>query len=64
MKKSWLRQKGNKSQKKERIALFSKLNKEMHKTVLMVTHDMANVYTYCDDVVVLEKGQNLHFIIF
>lgn len=39
------------------MALFSKLNKEMHKTVLMVTHDMENVYTYCDDVVVLEKGQ-------
>ena len=39
------------------MALFSKLNKEMHKTVLMVTHDMENVYMYCDDVVVLEKGQ-------
>lgn len=39
------------------MALFSELNKEMHKTVLMVTHDMENVYTYCDDVVVLEKGQ-------
>lgn len=39
------------------MALFSKLNKEMHKTVLMVTHDMENVYTYCDDVVVMEHGQ-------
>lgn len=39
------------------MALFSKLNKEMHKTVLMVTHDMENVYTYCDEVVVMEKGQ-------
>lgn len=38
------------------MALFSKLNKELHKTVLMVTHDMENVYTYCDDVVVMEKG--------
>lgn len=39
------------------MALFSRLNKEMGKTVLMVTHDMENVYTYCDDVVVMEKGQ-------
>ncbi len=39
------------------MALFSKLNKEMHKTVLMVTHDMENVYTYCDDVVVMDQGQ-------
>lgn len=38
------------------MALFSKLNKELHKTVLMVTHDMENVYNYCDEVVVLEKG--------
>lgn len=39
------------------MALFSKLNKEMGKTVLMVTHDMENVYTYCDDVVVMDHGQ-------
>lgn len=41
----------------EMMALFSKLNKEMHKTVLMVTHDMENVYQYCDEVVVMEKGE-------
>lgn len=39
------------------MSLFSKLNKELHKTVLMVTHDMENVYTYCDDVVVMDQGQ-------
>lgn len=39
------------------MALFSRLNRDMHKTVLMVTHDMENVYRYCDDVVVMEKGE-------
>lgn len=42
---------------KAMMALFGKLNKEYHKTVLMVTHDMENVYNYCDDVVVMENGQ-------
>lgn len=42
---------------KDMMALFAKLNKEYHKTVLMVTHDMENVYNYCDDVVVMENGQ-------
>ena len=28
-----------------------------YKRMQRLTHDMENVYTYCDDVVVLEKGQ-------
>lgn len=39
------------------MSLFYDLNHKMGKTVLMVTHDMENVYTYCDDVVVMEKGE-------
>lgn len=39
------------------MSLFSNLNKKNGKTVLMVTHDMENVFTYCDDVVVLSHGQ-------
>ncbi len=39
------------------MSLFSDLNKKHGKTVLMVTHDMENVFTYCDDVVVLSHGK-------
>lgn len=39
------------------MSLFSDLNKKHGKTVLMVTHDMENVFTYCDDVVVVKDGQ-------
>jgi len=38
------------------MKLFYDLNKEYHKTVLMVTHDMENVFNYCDDVVVVSNG--------
>lgn len=41
---------------KDMMALFVKLNKEYHKTVLIVTHDMEHVLTYCDHVVVLDNG--------
>lgn len=39
------------------MSLFSDLNHKHGKTVLMVTHDMENVFTYCDDVVVVKDGQ-------
>ena len=39
------------------MELFKKLNKEKGITVLIVTHNMDHVLTYCDDVVVLEKGK-------
>ena len=38
------------------MSLFSKLNREMGKTILIVTHDMEQVYTWCDRVVVVENG--------
>lgn len=39
------------------MSLFSRLNHEFHKTVLMVTHDMENVFRYCDEVVVMADGR-------
>lgn len=39
------------------MSLFSKLNREMGKTVLIVTHDMEQVFKYCDNVVVVENGK-------
>lgn len=41
---------------KDMMSLFVKLNKEYHKTVLIVTHDMEHVLQYCDNVVVLDNG--------
>ena len=41
----------------EMMNLFSNLNKKMGKTVLIVTHDMEQVFSYCDEVVVMEHGQ-------
>ena len=38
------------------MSLFSRLNREMKKTILIVTHDMEQVFTYCDNVVVVENG--------
>ena len=38
------------------MKLFSDLNRKMHKTILIVTHDMEQVYRYCDEVVVVENG--------
>lgn len=36
--------------------LFTRLN-QMGKTILLVTHDMEQVFTYCDDVVVVADGK-------
>ena len=41
---------------KEMMELFVKMNKEFHKTVLLVSHDMEHVLRYCDRVVVVKDG--------
>ena len=41
---------------KKMMELFSSLNKE-GTTVIMVTHDMEQVFRYCDEVVVMENGK-------
>jgi len=41
---------------KQMMQLFRKLNVEYNKTILIVTHNMEDVLTYCDEVVVLDKG--------
>ena len=41
---------------KEMMSLFVRLNKEMNKSVLLVTHDMEHVLEYCDEVIVMRKG--------
>ena len=42
---------------KDMMQLFVRMNKEFHKTVLIVTHDMEHVLSYCDEVVVVKDGQ-------
>ena len=39
------------------MKLFRDLNEKQGKTVLMVTHDMEQVFAYCDEVVVMENGK-------
>ncbi|MGM9942335.1 MAG: energy-coupling factor transporter ATPase [Bulleidia sp.] len=39
------------------MRLFERLNHQFHKTVLIVTHDMEQVFAYCDDVVVVADGR-------
>ena len=39
------------------MQLFMNLNKQLKKTVLIVTHDMEHVLNYCDNVVVVDNGQ-------
>lgn len=41
---------------KDMMSLFVRLNREYHKTVLIVTHDMEHVLQYCDDVVVVDHA--------
>ncbi|MCD8028927.1 MAG: energy-coupling factor transporter ATPase [Erysipelotrichaceae bacterium] len=41
---------------KEMMSLFKKINMQ-GKTVILVSHDMNQVLQYCDDVVVMNKGQ-------
>lgn len=42
---------------KNMMELFVKLNKEQHITIIIVTHNMEHVLSYCDDVVVMENGK-------
>ena len=42
---------------KQMMELFKKLNTVHNITVLLVTHDMEHVYNYCDNVVVMKKGE-------
>lgn len=41
---------------KDMMELFERLHKEYNKTVLIVTHDMEHVLTYCEHVVVLDHA--------
>ncbi len=44
---------------KSMMELFVELNRTHHKTILIVTHDMDHVLNYCDNVVVMKKGEIL-----
>lgn len=44
---------------KSMMELFVELNRNHHKTILIVTHDMDHVLNYCDNVVVMKKGEIL-----
>jgi len=42
---------------KSMMELFQRLNCELGKTIIVVTHDMEQVMQYCDEVVVLKDGK-------
>ena len=42
---------------KEMIELFYDLNKKLHKTIILVSHDNEVVYSFADEVVLLEEGR-------
>ena len=42
---------------KEMIELFYHLNKKLHKTIILVSHDNEVVYSFADEVVLLEEGR-------
>ncbi|MHC1734555.1 MAG: energy-coupling factor transporter ATPase [Erysipelotrichaceae bacterium] len=42
---------------KSMMQLFTQLNRQYEKTVLIVTHDMEHVLNYCDNVVVMQDGK-------
>lgn len=39
------------------MSLFQDLNEKENKTILMVTHDMEQVFRYCSEVVVMQSGK-------
>ncbi|MDD7281626.1 energy-coupling factor transporter ATPase [Floccifex sp.] len=45
---------------KEMMTLFMNLNRQAHKTVILVTHDMEHVMKYCDHVIVMDHGNVAH----
>lgn len=42
---------------KDMMDLFRRINEEMHKTILVVTHDMEHVLEYCRRVIVISHGK-------
>ncbi|MBR2684811.1 MAG: energy-coupling factor transporter ATPase [Erysipelotrichaceae bacterium] len=42
------------------MELFRLINQKYHKTVLLVTHNMEQVLTYCDEVAVVKDGVVIH----
>lgn len=52
---------GNLDSKSGKIVIDSlkKINKEFHKTIVMVTHD-PKMASYCDRVILLKDGEILH----
>ncbi len=44
----------------EVMAIFNKINKEYHKTIIVITHDMNLVYKYANRVIGMKDGQ-IHF---
>ncbi len=42
---------------KQLIELFIDMNKKLHKTIILVTHDNEMVYNYADETVLLSKGK-------
>ncbi len=47
--------------KKEMLELLKKLNQEMHKSIILITHDMDVVGRYAKKVLVLKEGKVVHF---
>lgn len=46
--------------KKELLQLLTKINKELHKTIIIITHDMDVVSEYVKRVIVLKKGSLMY----
>lgn len=44
---------------KDMMDLFKRINQELHKTVLIVSHDMEHVLNYCNRVLVMNRGHVL-----
>lgn len=42
---------------KSMMNLFKSINEKQHITIIIVTHNMEHVLEYCDEVVILEKGE-------
>ena len=45
---------------KEIMELFNKINKEMHKTIILISHDMNIVYQYATRIVVMSEGLKVY----
>lgn len=41
----------------ELMEMFSQINKELHKTIILISHDMNLVYRYSNRVVVMKEGE-------